>query len=424
MKVLATLVRVVLAIFLPGFVRALQLKDAFGYPLHDAMIAAGALVESRRLSLFGMKQVIGALHSEKVAEDFATLIPEILDQALTKSDIDAGRIIEYADERSLSVGENYVLDIRSATPSCVLSEPETGLTFTEGFPPGAAYASHILAHSPKGGNYLDSIDPRAYNRSMLLEADVMELPDEGFMFVPKRFCLDLRDVQNGGVAGGFGTTGPANSLPSRSRVENVRPFAVGTSTRQVRATANQVGWIDIQRNAGESEIVERSFEQPKAELKSFIDVWNDGDNELCPSIPEGTQEFVECLARAALISGTPSFEASFTAVLSYFNMRFAFRDWSEAMFGSELTTDAFDASILPFDFDLQDLQDVSLNIAPLLLDRSVASRFKNSPLLSGLQVNPFWNTSELRSLIESDGEDFTKTCVEADLSASGDVTWI
>jgi len=349
------------------------------------MIAAGTQVESRRLSLFEMKQIISVLHDKQAAKDFEALMPEILDMAMKKSDIDAGRVTEYADETSLEVGENYVLDIKSVTLSCVVSEASSL------YLGGTAYASHVLAYSPKKGIIFDSVDPRAYSRSVLLEADVMELPVESFMFVPKRYCLDLQDVANAGVAGGGD-----NSVANKGRAENVRSFTAGTTTRQVRATANQVGWINTGRYAEESESVERAFKQPKAELNAFIDIWEAGDNsELCLDVPQGTREYVDCLAELVStylmndtgFAGTPNLVAAQTAILSYFNMRYEFRQWNETKFGGLEATDNSDAAeVLPF--DLQDIQDYSFDLVPLLFDQSIASTLKNSPIKPGLQVNP------------------------------------
>lgn len=102
-----------------------------GYPLLDAVIAAGAIGTHRSVSkdssqIVSLNDILEAhkcfLGSEEQTKFLVEDIPHVLHEAMNVADTQVGRILETADQ-ILPAGENYVSHVRGvAFPCTVMAE--------------------------------------------------------------------------------------------------------------------------------------------------------------------------------------------------------------------------------------------------------------------------------------------------------------
>eukprot|EP00978_Attheya_sp_CCMP212_P040593 scaffold223424_cov41-Attheya_sp.AAC.1 len=355
-----------------------------GYPIHDAMIATGFWYDKISMSEMIAAYNCSATKEKELYDTFELQVPEIIQKSLAKAEKDQGRVVEYTDQQ-VHISDNYEASIRSVTLSCFIT------TGSSHYAP-ASYASHIVASTLDIPPYKSG--PRDYNVSMLTEANVVELGDAGLIFMPTKYCLDVDNPNDHGISnGGLDTL----SIPP-SKAEHIRLVNMGAQPRSISFTINRVAWYTSKPKSdsdSEGARLKSAFMSPKVELLGIIE-----------AIDRGCQGLA-CLEEAATIVNEEyglqwDSNASNTAVSQYFWLRDLLRDWDAVR---EETTSYNELSSLA---------------TPLIFDRSIASREKNSPFLRlPTQFNPYHSIDDFLKLgITSD---FTEEDA-VDCVAKNDVT--
>lgn len=380
-----------------------QLKDELGYPLHDAAIAAGYAIGSNRMTLDTVRPVLECLDEDGKdrVEAFEAAIPDIIDKATRKASTDVGRIVEYGDQ-AFTAGDNYLLEQRAVTVACVVDRPPIVER------PTAAYAGHLLVDiTSSTDDFVPSDpDPTAYNVTMIIEADVMELERVGMLYMPKRYCLDLEDENAVGVG-----PGGESYIPIKAQVSLQRLIQVGTRTVLSRSTMNRIGWVDTQDGGANSEVVRRAYAQPKAELVALLD----SPTADCEELRENLPLFVECykgVARETFLEAN-GFAADDSALDNAFiQLGLMLGDLTDEWYETKY---ALLGAKDPSSFATPDLAREAeairkrirgqIPVAPFTFERNVASEDKNSPFQSVTLVNPFKTQGELDSLFDDALED-------------------
>jgi len=375
-------------------------RDSGGYYVwHDAAIAAGFAIGANRLTLETLRpalECLAAAPEDEVVqgetdpnEAFAAVLPGMIDRATATATTDVGHVVEYGNQ-AFTVGENYVVEQRSVTVTCFLDRP---LNVDR---PSAAYAGHLLVDILAGSGDLipSDPDPRAYNVTMVVQADVMELETTGLLYRPRRYCLDFPEENYPGVVE---TTGGDSFIPISATVSIPRIIQVGTRSAVARSTVNRIGWFDTQAGESNNEVVRRAYAQPKAELVALLDAPVEDCNRDDPYL------FAECLKASARdtfqqVNGFDAdenaLETSFLQLGSMFFDLEAWREMKYALVGAE------DPS-LPFLESIREQVRSTPPVALFTFAKSVASADKNSRLSATL-VNPFRTQSELDMLFDDD----------------------
>ena len=165
-----------------------NINNVKGYPVLEAFLASGFLHD--RLSLEEMVSVYKCTGSEDEFQEYVSdVIPKIIDNAIDNADRNRGRILEYAEEKFV-IGDNYVVKLKGVALPCIVTRP---FQFEGGRDGAATYAAHMVASTI---DLTDNADPLAYNVSLIINADVVELGDAGLLYVPKDYCLDVGEQVN------------------------------------------------------------------------------------------------------------------------------------------------------------------------------------------------------------------------------------
>lgn len=279
------------------------ISSSVGHELHDAIIAAG-LHPGSQTPLFTLSEMqdlfkCSGYLTEQQEQQFLQEIPNIIDKAFVKAPVDKARILELTRE-TFHVGENYQTNIKAATIACFVTRDRDDVNQTYG---PAAYASYIAASTD---NANPTIDPTAYNLSMLIEADVMELPAEGAYYIPKTYCFDLEDKNDKGFLFEHQNH---DTLPTYTGAQNQRSIALGNNQQaMLQSTVNRVTRISTWSTDGDKDdifltmnlsdwdrgLIKSAYHTPRAELLAMIDWLN---QRLCDhAAVNGTYaEFWECL---------------------------------------------------------------------------------------------------------------------------------
>jgi len=231
-------------------------KSGLSFPVLDALVAGGALMGAP-VDISQAEALLDcAMTHEETLYHFHEAIPKALDLVLNdplKVVNDGGRIVQYTDT-SYKVAENYEVTIRGTTLSCFVVDPADTdylTTFNATISTmvgGAAYASDMVLTELAQKTGSDA-DYRDYNISILVEADVIELPIVGLLVLPRRYCLDLERTAgsaHNGISGGPQTY---SFLETITRTESV---TVETSTLDIPIVRNRNRMVKLDMVADEN----------------------------------------------------------------------------------------------------------------------------------------------------------------------------
>lgn len=430
------------------------------YPLHDAIVAAFlphlTQSPSNSVSMEEMEDMLRDCSDEQsptsnnnqdLMERFRSAVPSIINKAIRRFDTDTGRVLEITDGEEFRVGENYYINVKSASLSCFVTT--AGIESTN---PLAAYASYVIA--PMEG--AAPVDPMAYshNLTMFIEADVMEMPENQLYFIPKRFCLEGLDVEKEGAdkhgmsaIGGVGLVTPSNGVlqyapldkildfkieadPIRdsfvdtipntgAATENTRTIALGARQGVLRTRLNRLGreiaWghmVDEYNFDGEQwnyefDLLLNSYLDPKLELWGLHAAKLVGLDHECfsfsspPQITTCLQQNLQMFFDNNGIDMEALYEAALSAVVSYAEMREYAREWRAFLkekYGE--TSDGLEPDILRS-------QRFVRYPVPYIFDRNIAMYQKNSPF-PATQVNPYSYGSATKYLSSSEDNESTQ----------------
>ena len=237
-----------------------------GHPMLDAFVAAGVDSDEPGTTLWlsDYKLMSGCGTTSAESPDVDEIIPGIIDKALETARHDRSRILEYVDDH-VSIGDNQGLIVRGATITCFVASRSSADTWAP-----AAYAAHIAAYAPRGSPSELPADPRlGPNMSLLVEADVMELPVRGALFTPRHYCFDFASDDVQAVEPSFD-----GFFPTFAKTVRKMPVWYRRGLQRVTAQSNRLvpmpRWAKSRRMPSHM-FMRDAFRDPKAELLHLIE---------------------------------------------------------------------------------------------------------------------------------------------------------
>ena len=234
---------------------------AASHPMIDAFVAAGLGTTPLWLSDLKLMSECGQTSAESPKVD--ELIPGIVDKALARAQTDHGRILEYVDE-DMQIGDNQGMSVRGATITCFVASSLADSTFGP-----ASYAAHVAAYALRGYRELPA-DPRlGPNMSLLVEADVMEMPVKGALFTPRHYCFDFASDDIQAVEPSFD-----GFISTFAKAVRKIPVRYGRGLQSVTARSNRLVPTPSQsrsRRRPSHMFMRDAFRDPKAELLHLIE---------------------------------------------------------------------------------------------------------------------------------------------------------
>lgn len=358
------------------------------YPFLDAMISS--FVASGRkapsLSLEPFFQYLSCSSDDRLIgiseKSIMEQISDAIDIGLEMSGSNKGRVVETINE-NVQIGENFGATVKSVTLACYLINNDIY---------AGVYASEIIWDPTSDDVIGTSVDPSTRNMTMVLEADVMELPTANLLFVPRKHCFDL-DSYDRGLSSSSSQTGHVTYDQSLSRT--TLPVSFGSAPVTLEA---YIGILGVHKfdfmSKEELQNMTRSdylpaYEYPKAEMVMFSRALDLG---LCDTATVG-----ECLLIAEDLAAESNIELSenrqdgITWGMLTANAQFEFfrarRDELVAML-----PDLFVPGGVPFNF-------------PFIFDSRFASAEKNA-LYAAYATNPFYSQSDFETMVGMENEDY------------------
>lgn len=282
----------------------------------DAMVAA--LFQAGSFTLDEMLLVNQCINTDDIVEPekvnkttseenekFRAQIPELLEKILASADKDAGRIQEYTKE-DIDLGENYRATLSAATVACFAVGSTSDVA--SGYGP-AAYAAQIVTLPDVDSLFVNSADPRAFNLTMFVEAEVMDLPISATAFVPKKYCLDFENDFTFGIR-----LGADDQVGTPSTYRRDISFSLGNNPVSISTVFQRLAFLDPDsEDVGEvfGDDIFAAYRNPKSEMIGFYDALIAGNCATGSECAAQACEFAE--ARGLVCDDS----ATTTAVVQY-----------------------------------------------------------------------------------------------------------